>query len=216
MIKNCDMTAAGLPGVEEILNKPEDVCPVQWAAAVAHQAHQSTCGHDVFCRDGLNQLYLIMEEITNDRGTTEDLDLLAELCDTMLTGAGCELSYKAVELVKASLDNYGEEWRAHIVRKKCSAFQCKPFYSLYIDPNACTGCGACRKHAPEGAVAGGEGLIHVIKNDSALTNEEFLGCCPVSAIKKAGTVKPALPPEPVPVGTFGAGGAAGGRRRRRG
>ena len=216
MIKNCEMTAAGLPAAEEIINKPESVCPVQWAADVAHQAHQSTCGHDVFCRDGLNQLYLIIQEICNDRGAVEDLDLLHELCDTIMMGAGCELSYKAAELVKTSLDTYGEEWRAHIGRKKCSAFQCKPFYSLYIDPNTCNGCGECLKHAPEGAVVGGEGMIHVIKKDAELKTDDFMNCCPVSAIKKAGTVKPALPPEPVPVGSFGAGAAGGGRRRRRG
>lgn len=215
MIKNCEMTAAGLPGVDEIINKAEDVCPVQWAAGVAHKAHQATCGRDVFCRDGLNQLYLIITEITNDRGSVEDLDLLRELCDTIMLGAGCELSYKAAELVKASLDNYGDDWRDHMVKRKCAAFQCKPFYSLYIDPNACTGCGECLKHAPEGAVAGGEGMIHVIKKDAELKTDEFMGCCPASAIKKAGMVKPPLPPEPVPVGSFGSN-AGGGRRRRRG
>lgn len=215
MIKNCEMTAAGLPSVDEIINKVENVCPVQWAADVAHKAHQATCGHDVFCRDGLNQLYLIIKEISNDRGSVEDLDFLRELCDTIMLGAGCELAYKAAELVKASLDTWADDWRDHLVRKKCAAFQCAPFYSLYIDPAACTGCGECLKHAPEGAVLGGEGMIHVIKKDAELKTDAFMNCCPAAAIKKAGMVKPPLPPEPVPVGSFGAG-AAGGRRRRRG
>ena len=69
-----------------------------------------------------------------------------------------------------------------------------------------------------GAVLGGEGMIHVIKNDRELKNDAFIGCCPVGAIKKCGAIKPPVPPAPVPVGSFGAasGGAGGGRRRRRG
>ena len=83
---------------------------------------------------------------------------------------------------------------------------------MYIDPALCTGCEICAKAAPEGAIAGGEGMIHVIKDDSRLKNDEFFALCPVAAIKKAGAIKPRVPQEPVPVGSFEANG---GRRRRR-
>ena len=80
----------------------------------------------------------------------------------------------------------------------------------------CNGCGACKNVAPADAVAGSEGMIHVIKDEAAVKNAAFIASCPVGAIKKYGTVKPACPLEPMAVGTFGAaGGAAGGGRRRR-
>ena len=69
----------------------------------------------------------------------------------------------------------------------------------------------------DGAVAGGEGMIHVIKKDLLeMKSSDFAAVCPVGAIKKAGLVKPPIPTDPVPVGSFGAAAAGGGRRRRRG
>ena len=99
----------------------------------------------------------------------------------------------------------------------CLLYTSPAGYTLYIDPALCNGCGNCLTAAPVGAVAGGEGMIHVIKKDLLeMKTPAFTGVCPVGAIKKAGLVKPPVPADPVPVGSFGAGNAGGGRRRRRG
>jgi hypothetical protein len=124
MIKNCAKTAEILPSVDEILNKAEDVCPVQWAVSVAEKAMRESCGKGTFCRDGLKQLYLIGKDITLDKGTMEDIELLQELCGTMLIAADCELSGKCVELYKASLDNHYNDWTAHVLRHRCKAGAC--------------------------------------------------------------------------------------------
>lgn len=92
MIMNCAKTAEILPSIDEILNKADDVCPVQWAVNVAETAMKNTCGKGTFCRDGLKQLYLIGKDITLDKGTMEDIELLQELCQTMYIAADCELS----------------------------------------------------------------------------------------------------------------------------
>ena len=76
MIMNCAKTAEILPSIDEILNKADDVCPVQWAVNVAETAMKNTCGKGTFCRDGLKQLYLIGKDITLDKGTMEDIELL--------------------------------------------------------------------------------------------------------------------------------------------
>lgn len=127
MIKNCDKTAEILPSVDEILNKADNVCPVQWAVAVAELAMKNSCGKGTFCRDGLKQLYLIGKDITLNKGTMEDIELLQELCQTMYIAADCELSAKCVELYKASLDNHYNEWTAHVLRKRCKAGACTAF-----------------------------------------------------------------------------------------
>ena len=78
MIKNCAKTAEILPSVDEIINKADDVCPVQWAVNVAELAMKNSCGKGTFCRDGLKQLYLIGLDITLNKGTMEDIELLQE------------------------------------------------------------------------------------------------------------------------------------------
>ena len=68
MKKICEITAEGLPAIEEVTNLAEGVCPVCQAARIARKAHGAICGHGTFCRDGMYQLYLIPEDISNGRG----------------------------------------------------------------------------------------------------------------------------------------------------
>jgi ferredoxin len=216
MKKICQVTAETLPTLEDVKNKPESKCPVAWAAEIARTAHNSSCGHGTYCRDGLYQLFLIPEDISAGRGSVEDLDMLKDCCDLIIMGNDCELSVQAATLVKALLELYAEEWRNHITRKRCAALECIACYALYIDPALCDGCGKCLAAAPSGVIAGGEGMIHVVKKDDpSIKTPEFMAICPKAAIKKTGPIKPPCPVDPVPVGSFG-NAAAGGRRRRRG
>ncbi len=216
MKKICETTAAMLPTLADIAAKPEGICPVQWAAQIARTAHEATCGHGTFCRDGLYQLYLIPEDISNGRGTVEDLDTLKDCCELIIMANDCELSVTCATLVKALLETYADEWRNHITRKRCTALACIACYSLYIDPALCCGSGCCRAAAPAGVIAGGDGMISVIKkDDNSIKTAEFMALCPKGAIKKCGPIKPPCPTDPVPVGSFGQN-AGGGRRRRRG
>ena len=124
MIKNCAKTAEILPSIDEILNKADTVCPVQWAVSAVELAMKNSCGRGTFCRDGLKQLYLIAKDITLNKGTMEDIELLQELCKTLYIAADCELSGKAVELFQASLTNHYNDWTAHVLRKRCKAGVC--------------------------------------------------------------------------------------------
>ncbi len=192
---------------------PEGKCPVAWAAELVKEARVEACGKSVMCRDGLWQLQLMLEEIIAGKSTSEDLEVMKELLVAMKT-IGCPNTQKVASLVLELVESNPDEWNLHVGRKRCTALSC--FYNLYIDPAVCNGCGACKSVAPADAVAGGEGMIHVIKDEAAVKTAEFIASCPVGAIKKYGAVKPACPVEPMAVGTFGAaGGAAGGGRRRR-
>ena len=112
MIMNCAKTAEILPSIDEILNKADDVCPVQWAVNVAETAMKNTCGKGTFCRDGLKQLYLIGKDITLDKGTMEDIELLQEL------------SGRCVELYRTSRETYYTDGTAHVLRHRCKAGVC--------------------------------------------------------------------------------------------
>lgn len=127
MIKNCAKTAEILPSIDEITNKAENVCPVKWAVDAVELAMKNSCGKGTFCRDGLKQLYLIGKDITLNKGSMEDIELLQELCKTMYIAADCELSARAIELFKTSLELHYSDWTAHILRKRCKAGQCEAF-----------------------------------------------------------------------------------------
>ena len=216
--KLCQERADKLPDVSVILNKPETVCPVEWAKEVVEIARQEACGKSVMCRDGLWQVELLLEAISNGEAESEDISLLREVLDAMNL-VGCPNTKKVAQLLLASMNTYADEWELHARRHRCTAMVCPAYYSVYIDPSACKGCHNCLQAAPEGAIASGDGMISVVKDDSGLKSEAVLSSCPNGAIKKfSGPVKPRVPDAPVPVGSFGAAaaGGGGGRRRRRG
>lgn len=213
--QKCQERAEKLPQLAAAQSVPEGTCPLKWCLEVVKAARAEACGKSVMCRDGLWQLELMIEAATRGQSGEEDLAVMKETLDAMEL-IGCPNTQNVARLVKANMETYASEWDLHVRRNRCSSLTC--YYDLYIDPAVCNGCGACLKAAPSGAVLGGEGMIHVIKNDRELKNDAFVASCPVGAIKKCGAVKPPVPPAPVAVGSFGAaaGGAAGGRRRRRG
>lgn len=214
MIKICDHAADILPDIEELQHKPDTVCPVQMACEMARAARMESCGKDVMCRDGLAQVFLLCESVTQGHASPSDLDLLRECCEVIALAGGCEMAVRCAQMILRSLELFAEEWADHVGgRKRCKALSCEAFCHTYIDPALCKGCGSCIAAAPPGAIAGGEGLISVVMQDAPLKHRaDFTAICPNGAIKKhSGNVKPACPTEPVPVGSFGAG-----RRRRRG
>lgn len=214
MIKSCEMTAAVLPGVEEIRNPAEGLCPVDWARTVLETARESLCGKGTLCRDGITQLWRIVDDISRGKGRSGDLDLLEDLCGVIETAGDCELAVGCAQRTRASVECHGEVWNAHITRRKCDALACRGCYTVHVDAAKCTGCGACASVCPERCIAGGEGLIHVVDSESCTRCGACFAACPAEAVIKAGAVKPRCPEEPVPVGAFGGGGTV--RRRRRG
>lgn len=213
MIKICQQEGNALTGLEKLENKPDQVCPVQQACALAKEARLLSCGKDTMCRDGLAQLYLLCESVSLGSAAPGDLELLKECCEVIVLAGGCEMSAACAGAILESLKRYPEEWAEHVGgRKRCRALACDAFCHVYVDPALCTGCGTCIAKAPEGAIEGGEGQISVIRQEEGLKGEGFLSLCPKGAIKKySGNVIPPHPSDPVPVGSFG-----GGRRRRRG
>lgn len=211
---NCDKKHDFLPPMEEVINRGEELCPVAWALDLMTKARAEACGRDVMCRDGLNQIVHILSDDVRGRGETDDLELLKDLLGVIAEQAGCDMARYAANCVLKSIELNVEEWEMHIKRKRCTALYCKSYYTVHVSPEKCTGCGKCLSVCPAGAIAGGEGLIHVVDNDKCTRCGACFEACPDEAFIKAGGVKPRVPESPVPVGSFQAGG--GLRRRRRG
>ncbi|NTW38663.1 MAG: 4Fe-4S binding protein [Cellulomonadaceae bacterium] len=199
----------------------DTACPVHEALAQVRGAMARTCGREVFCREGTRQVATILTDITLGKGRSGDLEMLEDLCSVMADNASCTMTGTAAARTRDLLRDRAPEWELHVRRQRCTSLTCTMSFTVYVAPDACTGCEACLAVCPESAIVGGAGLVHVISTDACTSCLACLPVCPVGAIRKAGPVKPRLPDSPVPVGSWagnGTGDAAGGmtRRRRRG
>jgi NADH-quinone oxidoreductase subunit F len=214
---NCSLNVELLPKLDEIINKPAELCPVDWALRIADVARLNNCGKSVMCRDGMNQLYTIIRDITTEKGQSEDLELLRDICGVIKTSEGCGIAMRAAALIDESITRYSDEWDTHIRRKRCTALVCRKYYTVHVLPEKCKGAGACMKACRYGAIAGGDGLVSVLDNDKCRRCGDCFTVCPSGAIVKAGAVKPRAPESPVPIGGQPPAeeGDGGMRRRKR-
>jgi len=196
-------------------------CVVDYCTSLMDLVRKETCGECIFCREGIWQIYEIMNSITSGNAVSEDYELLLDVLEQIGQGASCEMTREAANRCIHLMKDYEEEWDKHIRRKRCTNLVCRCSYTLYIDPQLCDGCGECMAKCPAETIAGGSGMIHVIQQDSSGISRLSESVCPKGIIRRAGARKPKLPAEPVPAGSFAAaesedGGGTARRRRRRG
>ena len=198
----------------------EDACVVDYCMNIMDVARKESCGKCVLCREGTNQIYEIIKDITEGKVEREDFELLLDVLAQIKDNASCEMASTAASICMDLMKTHEEEWDLHIRRKKCKALVCKGTYTLYVDPEICNGCGKCLDSCPQGAIVGANEMIHLINTDICKKCLVCVSVCPKGAIKKAGSMKPKIPSELVPVGSFNQSlsdeESGTTRRRRRG
>jgi NADH-quinone oxidoreductase subunit F len=70
-------------------------------------------------------MYEILDDITRGEGTLEQLGLLEELAQVVKDTTMCGLGQSAPNPVLSTLRYFLDEYRAHIIDKRCEAFVCK-------------------------------------------------------------------------------------------
>ncbi len=95
------------------------VCPVKWALGVATAAREASDGKNVMGRDGMTQLQQILSDLTTGNAEDDDLELVREICNVIITTPGCEHSSAAAADILWSLENNTMDWNNHR-RKKCA------------------------------------------------------------------------------------------------
>ncbi|MCL6621234.1 MAG: NADH-quinone oxidoreductase subunit NuoF [Syntrophobacterales bacterium] len=132
----------------------ETSCMVDVARYFIGFLYEESCGKCTPCREGLKQLKKIYEDITYGRGEEKHLTLMEDLCAVMASASICGLGQSAVNPVLSTLKYFRHEYEAHIRDKKCPALVCRPLLKYTIDPETCTGCLACVRECPVGAISG--------------------------------------------------------------
>jgi len=140
----------------------EESCMVDVAKYFLDFLQDESCGKCVPCRLGIDRMLEIITDITEGRGTLQQLDLLEELAETVAETALCGLGKTAPNPVLSTLRYFRPEYEAHIKDKKCPAGVCKALITYSIDPEKCNGCGVCIRGCVHGAITGEKKQTHVI------------------------------------------------------
>jgi len=99
------------------------MCPVKWALNVATVAREGNDGKNVMGRDGMTQLAQILSDLTTGNAEDDDIEMVREICQVIMTTPGCEISGQAAANILWSLENNTMEWNNHR-RKRCTTQEC--------------------------------------------------------------------------------------------
>ena len=156
------------------------------------------CGKCTFGYEGITQLEMIMNDITERKGRGGDLELITDLCGMMREQSLCEEGEKIADAVLTAIELYRKDFEDHIGKKGCRAGVCKKFMTYHILADMCVGCGDCIDECPEDAIIGKKKFVHIIVQDECTQCGKCISACDEEAIVTAGAVKPRCPKKPIP------------------
>jgi NADH:ubiquinone oxidoreductase subunit F (NADH-binding)/(2Fe-2S) ferredoxin len=154
--------AGSMMGSGGMIVMDEDDCMVSIAKFYLEFTLDESCGKCTPCRIGNKRLYEILEKITQGKGTEEDLERLNLLSHVIKDSSLCGLGQTSPNPVLSTLQNFYDEYKAHVTDGKCPAGQCKDLLKYEIDNEMCTGCTLCFRNCPVGAISGERKQPHYI------------------------------------------------------
>jgi NADH:ubiquinone oxidoreductase subunit F (NADH-binding)/(2Fe-2S) ferredoxin/NAD-dependent dihydropyrimidine dehydrogenase PreA subunit len=158
------ISAGSMMGSGGMIVMDEDDCMVSIAKFYLEFTLEESCGKCTPCRIGNKRLFEILDKITKGQGTEEDLTRLRSLCKVIKDTSLCGLGQTSPNPILSTLDNFYDEYLAHVKDHKCPAGQCKSLVKYNIDDEKCTGCTLCFRNCPVGAISGEKRSPHYIDN----------------------------------------------------
>ncbi len=158
-----ELTALGsMMGSGGMIVMDQGTCMVDMARYFMGFLVEESCGKCTPCREGLQQMLRILDDITHGRAEAGALAELEELAEVVRDASLCGLGTTAPTPILSTLRWFRAEYEAHITERRCPAGVCKALISYRIDAGACTGCTLCLKRCPVEAITGERKKPHAI------------------------------------------------------
>ena len=164
-----NLAAAGsIMGSGGMIVMDEDDCMVSIAKFFLEFTVEESCGKCAPCRIGNKRVHELLTHITKGNGTLADLDRLRNMCNVIKDTSLCGLGQTSPNPVLSTMENFMDEYLAHVTDKSCPAGSCRDLmkYSIIIDK--CVGCTACARGCPVNAITGERKGPHFIDQEKCI------------------------------------------------
>jgi NADH:ubiquinone oxidoreductase subunit F (NADH-binding)/(2Fe-2S) ferredoxin/Pyruvate/2-oxoacid:ferredoxin oxidoreductase delta subunit len=175
--------AGAIMGSGGMIVMDETACMVDVARYFIDFLMYESCGKCVPCREGLKQMFRILDDICSGQGEEDDIKMLIDLGEYMTTASLCGLGTTAANPVLSTIRHFRSEYESHILDRKCRAGVCKELFDYAVDPDKCNGCSLCRIKCPEKAVSGEKKKPHNIDTEKCIKCGICFNACKFEAIR---------------------------------
>jgi NADP-reducing hydrogenase subunit HndC len=177
------LASGSMMGSGGMIVMDEDDCMVSVAKFYLDFTVEESCGKCTPCRVGNKRLYEILDKITKGKGTHQDLDKLKNLCDVIKDTSLCGLGQTSPNPVLSTMDNFWDEYLAHVDHQKCPASQCKDLIRYVVVEENCVGCTACARNCPVNCISGERKEVHLIDQSLCIKCGACMEKCKFNAIE---------------------------------
>ena len=176
------IAAGSMMGSGGMIVMDEDDCMVSVAKYYLDFTVEESCGKCSPCRIGNKRLHELLEHISKGNGTMADLDRLRNMSLVIKDTSLCGLGQSSPNPVLSTLDNFMDEYIAHVTDKKCPAGKCRDLMQYLIISENCVGCTACARVCPVNAVTGERKEPHLINQSICIKCGACIEKCKFDAI----------------------------------
>lgn len=176
------LAAGSMMGSGGMIVMDENDCMVAVAKFYLEFIVEESCGKCTPCRVGNKRLLEMLERIIQGNGTMEDIDKLKTLSKVVKDTALCGLGQTSPNPVLSTIENFYDEYLAHVEEKRCPSKRCKPLLTYYINQDACRGCTLCARTCPVDAIVGVRKQPHFIDVTKCIKCDTCIEKCKFNAI----------------------------------